>query len=308
MFPGNDGMKRNKKIMWLAPSIILIQRFLKNTSKWPELFLFIWFSSGQKHSSQSIKILFLSFFGKSNIKSSHNRILLLRKCQHHHKTHLGNFSKKSWRFFLVSHWCVWKSAVEDGEVMVPQHRIQQIVYRQRHVVWEKLSRTDLVFGSTGYRGTINDFIGHLERHASAAATMETPHWTCDLETVYLRAAMLDSDRCLWRAIWNLGNGNKHWISCDFIGLIGWFLLFANSVDPHKEIGQSYHVLLVATGMGRHLWLVGGHRSSHELDLHVRSPYYKRGIISFRLISNVWDDKATHWIERILSDWFIIAKS
>lgn len=69
----------------------------------------------------------------------------------------------------------FQSAVEDGEVMVPQHRIQQIVYRQRHVVWEKLSRTDLVFGSTGYRGTINDFIGHLERHASAAATMETPH-------------------------------------------------------------------------------------------------------------------------------------
>ena len=46
---------------------------------------------------------------------------------------------------------------------VPQHRIQQIVYKN-HVVWDKQARADFVFGSTGgYQGTIADFIQQVDQ-------------------------------------------------------------------------------------------------------------------------------------------------
>ena len=59
------------------------------------------------------------------------------------------------------------SAIGDN---VPQHRIQQICYKNDNdkIIWEKQTRTDFVFGSTGYSGTITDFIRSLEEEERRA--------------------------------------------------------------------------------------------------------------------------------------------
>ena len=44
-----------------------------------------------------------------------------------------------------------------GDVWIPQHRIRRIAYR-RYPVWDKEDKLDYVFGSTGYQGTIVDYI------------------------------------------------------------------------------------------------------------------------------------------------------
>lgn len=52
----------------------------------------------------------------------------------------------------------------DESLAVPQHRIQRICYRPSsvsHVVWDKQSRTDHVFGSVGDCSTLLDFIRTL---------------------------------------------------------------------------------------------------------------------------------------------------
>jgi len=47
------------------------------------------------------------------------------------------------------------------DVWIPQHRIRQIYYRQS-VVWDKEAKLDYVFGSTGYKGSIVDYIRHVD--------------------------------------------------------------------------------------------------------------------------------------------------
>ena len=46
------------------------------------------------------------------------------------------------------------------DVWIPQHRIRRIYYRHC-VVWDKEEKLDYVFGSTGYRGSIVDYIQHV---------------------------------------------------------------------------------------------------------------------------------------------------
>ena len=51
-------------------------------------------------------------------------------------------------FEKFSHWCDLASVGEDDEVLaIPQHRIQYFKYRDTKV-WDKPSRTDMIFGST----------------------------------------------------------------------------------------------------------------------------------------------------------------
>ena len=59
-----------------------------------------------------------------------------------------------------------------GDVWIPQHRIRQIYYRQS-VVWDKENKLDYVFGSTGYDGSIVDYIRYVnDQSEPTAATIQ----------------------------------------------------------------------------------------------------------------------------------------
>ena len=50
----------------------------------------------------------------------------------------------------------------SSDASIPQHRIQQIFYlTNENIVWDRQSKTDRVFGSTGFNGSILDFISNI---------------------------------------------------------------------------------------------------------------------------------------------------
>lgn len=52
----------------------------------------------------------------------------------------------------------------SSDSSIPQHRVQQIFYlTNENVVWDRQSKTDKVFGSTGFNGSILDFISSISQ-------------------------------------------------------------------------------------------------------------------------------------------------
>ena len=75
------------------------------------------------------------------------KFLFAQKNEIHHFL-LKVFPLQEDPFEKFSHWCDLASVGEDDEVLaIPQHRIQYFKYRDTKV-WDKPSRTDMIFGST----------------------------------------------------------------------------------------------------------------------------------------------------------------
>ncbi|XP_055332749.1 uncharacterized protein LOC129584562 [Paramacrobiotus metropolitanus] len=64
------------------------------------------------------------------------------------------------------------NAVDNDTLAIPQHRIQYFKYKQVKV-WDKNERLDLIFGSSGHKGSIYDMIAEFETAVNNAGNEDT---------------------------------------------------------------------------------------------------------------------------------------